>query len=250
MTVPQPDDINAYRPKKKLALPRIHRGESSRLEEGGDSHLWAVSYSDLLMVLMSFFVIYFSFDNADPSNSNILSIAKSMREGGAIAGGTGTKDTDKGFEGKNVAMDAGQMAMEKGTNDSFIQKLRSLNVKIQAPGDAVVLNLEDDIFKGGEFVLPVETETRLKEIYDLLTPYREQVSIVVIGHADHTKMGRRNDYLSNNFDLSSLRALKALQYFLSLGFPQDQISAQGAAENERNSRSLSLRIQLRGKKAS
>lgn len=248
--MPLPEDINAYRPKKKLHLPRIVRGEPNRLEEGGDSHLWAVSYSDLLMVLMSFFVIYFSFDNADPQSSNILSIAKSMREGGAVAGNAAKPSADTGFEGKNVAMDAGQMAMEKGTNDSFVQKLRSLNVKIQAPGDAVVLNLEDDIFRGGQWELPVETEARLKEIYDLLTPYREQVSIVVIGHADSTRMGRRNDYLSNNFDLSSLRALKALQYFLSLGFPQDQISAQGAAENERNSRSLSLRIQLRGKKAS
>lgn len=248
--MPPPDDIHVYRPKKKLALPRIHRGEPTRLEEGGDSHLWAVSYSDLLMVLMSFFVIYFSFDNTDPQSSNILSIAKSMRDGGAIAGAPSSKNTDTGFEGKNVAMDAGQIAMEKGTNDSFVQKLRSLNVKIQAPGDAVVLNLEDDIFRGGEWQLPVETEARLKEIYDLLTPYREQVSIVVIGHADNTKMSRRNNYLSNNFDLSSLRALKALQYFLSLGFPQDQISAQGAAENERNSRSLSLRIQLKGKKAS
>ncbi len=235
--MPQPDHISNAR--RKLAPPRVVRTERSHVEEG-DAHLWAVSYSDLLMVLMSFFVIYFSFDDASSAKTGILNIAKSMK-GDVVAGSA----TDGGTM-KNTGTGSGT-GFVNGTNDSFKKRLESLNVKVETPGSALMLNLESDIFPLGQFELNGDTQARLKEVLDIVKPYKDEVEIVIIGHSDSARMGKKNTYLSNNFDLSSLRALKALQFLLEQGFPSDRISAQGAGENARNSRSLSLKIQLRGK---
>lgn len=230
--------------RKKIAPPRIVRGDPVHVEEG-DAHLWAVSYSDLLMVLMSFFVIYFSFDDSAASKNGLLNIAKSMK-GETIV--PSSPSSSHALESKNGEVTpVGNVTT--GTNESFRKRLEELNVKIEAPGKSLILNLEPDIFGMGHFELTPSTQARLKEILSIISPYKDEVEIVIIGHSDSKHIGKKNAYLGNNFDLSSLRALKALQYYLDLGFPSDQISAQGAGENARNSRSLSLKIQLRGKKS-
>jgi flagellar motor protein MotB len=235
--VQQPNDISARR--KRLPPPRVVRGEPSHLEDG-DSHLWAVSYSDLLMVLMSFFVIYFSFDDSSSAKTGILNIAKSMK-GEVVAGSSADAGTMKNGH------DGGVGSYAKGTNESFRKRLEELNVKVETPGSALMLNLDSDIFALGQFELNDQTQTQLKEILKIVEPYKNEIEIVVIGHSDTKHIGRKNNYLTNNFDLSSLRALKALQFVIDQGFPSEQISAQGAGENARNSRSISLKIQLRGK---
>ena len=46
---------------KDPRLPRVERARAIHLEDE-TSHLWAVSYADFLMVLLSFFIIFFSLD--------------------------------------------------------------------------------------------------------------------------------------------------------------------------------------------
>lgn len=227
----QPNNVQPIK-KKRIPAPRVNRREFGGHGEGGDEHLWAVSYSDLLMVLMSFFVIYFSFDSGEKAKDGLLNIAVAMK-------GQAVVDSEKPKPKETIPA---------GINGELRKQFENMNLRIDKPGNALVIQLEPDIFKLGEFKLDHRTEERLKEISDLIEPFKNSVDIVVIGHSDAAKVSRsKNQYMSNNFDLSSLRALKALQYMLTLGFPNDQISAQGAAENIRSSRTISLRIQLRGK---
>lgn len=221
--------------RRRRAMPRISRTEPGHLEES-DAHLWAVSYSDLLMVLMSFFVIYFSFD--DSNTAGILQIARSMKNETAVA--ASSQDAAQ----KNTG--AGQVHISAGSSSLFQKQLAALNVKLEKPGSSLLLNFEPDIFESGEFKLSETTEQRISEIVDILKPYQNEIEVVVIGHSDSITLRPRNGYLTDNFDLSSLRALRALQYFVKLGFPVEQISAQGAGDNARNSRTLSLKVQLRG----
>jgi flagellar motor protein MotB len=107
----------------------------------------------------------------------------------------------------------------------------------------MLLMLPDNVFELREFKLTAETQERLSMIYKVIQPFERDLDVVVMGHSDSMRFAKaKNEYLGNNFDLSSLRALRALQYMLAQGFPQEQISAQGAADGIRNSRTLSIKI--------
>jgi len=114
-------------------------------------------------------------------------------------------------------------------------------------GKSLYLKMPDNIFPKRKFSIDSDTREKLDAVFKVLEPQKEKLEVVVIGHSDSMPLSNEsgNPYLSDNFDLSSLRALRALQYLLSLGFPHDAISAQGSADGVRDSRSISIRIQLR-----
>lgn len=249
--MPQPRrEMSSAEARKSLPPPRIVRGEPGALEEG-DNHLWAVSYSDLLMVLMSFFVIYFSFDDTPAGKNNMLSIVAGLKGQPVVSVPQDSTDPTRTKEGgplAGIANGPGSGNFTRGSEQSFQEKLKSLGVRIDAPGKMLILHMEPNIFLPGQYQMTPEIEKRLSELTAVLLPHKDEIDIVVVGHTDSVSVHKStNRYLSNNFDLSSLRALRALQVLLSQGFSEEQVSAQGAGENERNSRSLSLKIQLRGK---
>ncbi len=59
-------------PKKAYRLPRIQRAPRGELVETGENMMWAVSYSDLLMVLLSFFVLFFSYGEKEKETKDSI----------------------------------------------------------------------------------------------------------------------------------------------------------------------------------
>jgi flagellar motor protein MotB len=213
-------------PKEKgRTLPRLHKRHGSSGHAEDSEHLWAVSYADLLMVLVAFFVVFFSFDTEKQRASGLQAIAL-------------------GMQGKEV--NAGSIIENNSPKEIGLLKRELENSgasKVAINGDQMLLMLPDNIFELRGFKLTNETQERLMMIYKVIQPFERDLDVVVMGHSDSVKFAKiQNEYLGNNFDLSSLRALRALQYMLAQGFPQEQISAQGAADGIRNSRTLSIKI--------
>lgn len=245
----QPKQHNPNERARTKRLPRMHRTDFGHIEDG-EANIWAVSYADLLMVLMSFFIIFFSFSDEKVSGSDLtlLNIAMSFRDGlGATTGksagaGAGQHSTATAGTGDASSQDAGS----NPTHLLSAAAVEAMGAKIEIAGKYLYIRLPDDIFAKRKFALNQETEDKLRKLYATLAPKQDKLELIVIGHSDSLVVaGSTNPYLSNNFDLSALRALRALQFLISLGFPQSNISAQGSADGVRNSRSISLRIQLK-----
>ena len=60
----------------KKRLPRIDRHQGIHVAEDENQHLWAVSYSDFLMALLAFFILFFSMD--DTKKDQLILKIKSM----------------------------------------------------------------------------------------------------------------------------------------------------------------------------
>jgi flagellar motor protein MotB len=58
--------VNEKQPSEEIQAPLRRRRRSTMHHEDGEG--WAVSYSDMLMVLMSFFIIFFNLDDSPPSH--------------------------------------------------------------------------------------------------------------------------------------------------------------------------------------
>lgn len=224
-------------PRKKIEprrFERIERDENIEIHEDENSHLWAVSYSDFLMVLLSFFILFYSVDE-DKQDQLIFQIAKNFA-GNSNAQGIGA----------NKNHEPVKSAIER-IPTSLFDHIKSLQVNLSENKKHLTINFPDDLFAIGSHELNQENEKVIIETLNILKPHSQNLYLYFEGHTDdrplHTKV--RNINL-DNYVLSSLRASSALLKAQQLGFPEEQMFIQAASSHIRNSRSLSLRVSQKG----
>lgn len=231
---------------------------------------WAVSYSDLLMVLMSFFIIYFSINDKNSSgnaelNSVILKLAKVSNLEGIDDKYLGNKEKTKVFKMKfkkaNLEDPLGGISSDNKIK-SIIEKERSKGLdrsiasaftnksQMVAPGKKasleVELDLPDNLYGIGKYEVNNSVKSELKRFLKVIGNDLKSIQIVVTGHTDSLVFNEKNKrVVNNNLILSSMRAAKAVEYLVANGVSKDLILVQGLHDQPRNTRSLSLRVRGR-----
>lgn len=220
----------------KRRLPRIDRHQGIHVAEDENQHLWAVSYSDFLMALLSFFILFFSMET--PTRQKLI-----MQIAGEFKGDS--KST--GFKNPGFGKGEGYGdAQNKRMPSGLMNQLRSMKVDVSPEKESLVINLPDDFFMPGQYRITAENNSKIQAILDLLKPYGKDINIYFEGHADNSPLRfHKNDIITDNFVLSSLRASTMLQMAKIVGFPEKNLFIQAASSNIRNSRSLSIRIEPR-----
>lgn len=206
----------------KERYARIDRDEAVEISEDENSHLWAVAYSDLLMVLLSFFILFYSTETHQRENL-LMNLARGLAT-----------------EVQSVA--------QQGSSDqnakALFADLKLLNISVTQEKENLTLNFSNELFKPGKFHIQKNQEIEIIKVLDVIAKYKDQINIYFEGHADSTPFVQgRHKIVQDNFVLSSLRATQALQLAKKQGFPERQLFAQANSSNTRNSRSLSLRIE-------
>lgn len=226
-------------PKKRL---EDHKADAHQgLSEDEGAHLWAVSYADLLMVLMSFFVIFFSTHKEGDSEkkNQIINII-----GSALKNKVPTEMT--GHESVPVVSRKPNFVASLADVSKALQRSRWKPEDPDAKGERIKVNLPDNMYKPGEFVSNAQIKASLASIFKIIEPYKEKIEIVLVGHSDSVPLKySANPYLQDNYALSSLRASHALQYVVSLNYDPKQLYVRASSYNERQSRSLSLELKVR-----
>ena len=236
--------------RKKLPVPRLGRTQSPFDDlEGSDSTTWAVSYSDLLMVLMSFFVIFFSFNDSETSKNAVQNIAlllKKKASGAAtttvpiVAAQAPESKTSQPAEMEQKA------SLSRKLSDQFTQIFSSSQVKLSTEGNTLTVNFFGDNFKPRAFTVDEGLKKQLNEAVTAILPYKDKIEVVVVGHSDSTPFSKgRSNLIADNYDLSAFRALHILKYLGAQGLTLSHMSAQGDADNTSRKRSFSLKIQTR-----
>jgi flagellar motor protein MotB len=222
--------------KKRPRLPRIEREEEVAVHEDDNSHLWAVSYSDFLMALLSFFILFFSADNHERDNM-VMELATQFQ-----SSGTGT--------GLNQAGTGHSMESKPGRlPSSLIDSLKGLDVTTDKEKHVLIVNFPNDFFLPGQHSVSADQESKISHFLDVLAPYKSSLSIYFEGHADQQPLVKSKSHLmTDNFVLSSLRASSALIIARKKGFAEKDLYIAAASSNIRNTRSLTVRIEPKGEK--
>ena len=215
MQPPKPD-------ARKLNELRVTRKTNVEVEVD-DGHGWAVSYADLLMVLLSFFVLYFNFSE-NTVESELQKIAMSMQ-------GLGAKEIEAATR-------------KPDSISSLSEALKIEGVKVTQHEDHLLVELENGAFRAGRFEVGPNLRGEVDKIMERLSPFKEKLALTVIGHADKRPLIRQNEFLQDNFDLSSLRALHVLKHVLGKGFPENRVSARAASSYDRDARSVTFEIRI------
>ncbi len=195
-------------------------------------HLWAVSYSDLLMVLMAFFLLFFQFEDMLKSEDGKLHRILSALEQGGIE--NQSAKPREHYDPREVASLLSQP---------------SLKVSVRGAQQDLVLDFPSGFFSAGQHHLGSSQRTLLKNVLRVLQPFHTQVSLTFEGHTDPQPVrGTKNKVIDSNLVLSSLRAARAAELAVEQGFEPAFVSALGVAEHLRKSRSLSLLVSGRAKR--
>lgn len=265
-----PDDLKRPRARPQAGPGMRHemleRAGNVALESGDDSHSWAVSYSDLLMVLMSFFVIFFSFSDSEKENA-LSEIAVSVQ--GAAPGGVqaapavpspipaqAAQQQRNGAVSLHAKPNDGAGEGTEGAESSHAKdKIRArLETAFAELGQTptseplrnrLAIRFSPNLYRPRQFRVDGLLKIELDRVLAVLKPYIGKVELHFIGHSDSRAISDlKRDAITSNFALSSLRAASALEYALVRGFPSEHLFVEGAAENLGSSRTLSLRIEL------
>ncbi|MBS1957855.1 MAG: flagellar motor protein MotB [Bdellovibrionales bacterium] len=213
---------------------------------------WAVSYVDMLTLLLCFFIIFFNQKTitGDDDNSVLKKVMMSMNQNSPAPAGS-----ESG--GANGTANQKQNADVKETSNMLEQLKIAFDKKIPAKINANAKSLEieyDDVsfFDSGSTKITKEGLESIDKMIQVLYPFHTALKITVQGHTDPSKVRGKHNQFTDNWELSVLRATSVLKIFLKSGFEQQSLSAEGfadtlvrepSAENLSKYRNITLRIE-------
>jgi flagellar motor protein MotB len=209
------------------------RAESSRLRslqaagDGVDSEgSWAISYGDMVTLLLTFFILFFSTNRESQENSG-LQAALLARLGADLSG-------KAEVQGKvDPVVDVGEQADQLGLDTRVIE---SWGGKARAMGSRIVVEFpETSFFNLSSTELTSEGLKALAGFTRLYTPYagRNVLGIkaftdtVAVDKARSRREGRKFD---DNLELSAMRSISAMRSLQRSGIPLDRMRISGYGE--------------------
>ena len=209
---------------------RRSRGEN----DASDTGSWMTTYSDLVTLLLCFFVLLFSFSVIDAKKFE--AIIRSFQ------GSLGVLDSGKTIDEDlyiSQALQSDRLMREQPEAESLEWLYRQLDeyIKENALEATVVLGVEERgllirfrdqvLFDSGKAIIRKDAETIVQSIGEILKQYDR--SIRVEGHTDNVPM---NTFLyPSNWELSTARAVNVVKFLIEeVGISPVRLSAAGYGE--------------------
>lgn len=198
-----------------------------KVEESSGGGEWLTTYSDMVTLLLCFFVLLFSFSNVDAEK--FRSIMSSFRGGtGILSGGT---SLDIPYNLTDDQLDV-EVELEDllGHLEEYVDTLGlGDRIIIQPEERGIVIRFMDNVFfDSGSAEIKLEAFEILDSVAEILN--REEFQhrhIKVEGHTDTDPIVRASKY-ATNWELSAARATNVLRYLVEVGsIDGSRISSSG-----------------------
>ncbi len=186
-------------------------------EHGGDN--WAISYGDMVTLLLAFFVLFFSTTKASP---DITVVVEELKK-----------------EFKQV--DVPKPTMVWGANDrkpTSEMNLDELGVKMNVQGNKVIVEFPKvSFFDTGSYQLTKDGESAIRRFGGVLKKFTSKMRVVVRGYTDNRPVKHTSGRVfKDNLELSSLRAIAALRVMNKEGIPYHLLRIGGYGESDKSAK--------------
>ncbi len=201
--------------------------KNKRKSGGGGAPAWMTTYSDMVTLLLTFFVLLLSMAEMDK--------IKFRQAVGSLRGAFGITETKKSSDSNSVSIipKVGTIPydMVQKVYHQVEMRIKNLeldkDVELAEDRGALVLRVTENIlFDAGSSDLKKDAHPVLRKVAKLVSPLPFDVRIE--GHTDDSPFGKFNQ---TNWDLSVHRAMAVLKYFAQNELlALDRLSAVGYAE--------------------
>jgi chemotaxis protein MotB len=181
-------------------MARRKRRSGGSTDGGPSGNEWMNTYADTMTLLLTFFILLYSFSSVDAQKfQQVASAFQSVLSGnsGFIFSATGGRE--------NELYDKVRDYVEKN-------KLQD-SVKIKNDSKGVILELNNSIlFETGQSQIKSNSIPILDKLNSLIASFPN--SIIVEGHTDNVPI--KNYQYDSNWELSTARAVNVLRYFVEV----------------------------------
>ncbi len=233
---------------RPVRLNPIRRQKKHFFIEESESN-WAVSYADMLMVLLSFFILFFSIDK-DKRNGiidQIRDVTSAPTSGNGSAPSSNLFGTGNGGTGSGSVTGTQIDSLDRIASSINVNNPSPLLFKTEIQKERLLLLLPDNIYLPGKLSLTPQGKEILTQLLKKIAPYANELILTFVGHTDEVKLVKRKGaLLEDNLDLSAMRAARALSIAKSVGIKEEQLFVKGAGALLRKTRSLTLVLTPKG----
>jgi len=204
---PSPDSAESHQDSSGLtsaSLPQIKKSKVKKAEA-----LWLMSFSDMSMILIAFFILQLSYSKVDKKKYDNIQTAMNA------------KIVEKKDDNLKVLNDKLLKELKK-------QKLdQSASVQLNANGLAVEFK-DGLLFGSGSAKSNQKFVETVGAVMKLIAAAPDRYHVVIEGHTDDTPM-RSKDYPSN-WELSAARGFALMRQFKARGVHEDRMSVEAFAQ--------------------
>jgi len=217
-----------------MAGKRRQKREGKAMDPNG----WLLTYSDMITLLMCFFVIFFNPD--DITQERLEAIVAAMRPGGigALAGGLTLSSGRSADLGNTImtlpSMERGRVmgqALRRAVS-VFSPEIRSNMIRVTHDERGIVITLASDAFfhpASARINIEQTRDTLLRLGSYLASPELEGRSFRIEGHTDSIPVDPAGPW-DSNWELSALRSINVLHYLVDLGIDENRFQVAGFAD--------------------
>ncbi|MBC2396675.1 flagellar motor protein MotB [Clostridium tetanomorphum] len=179
---------------------------------------WIATYSDTVTLLLTFFILLYSFSSVDAQKfKQVASAFQSVLQGssGETIYDFNMKNGEVPLVGETVKMGSATGGKENELYDKvkdYVQKNKlngSVTIKKDAKGIAIELK-DSVLFEVGKAEIKTNSIPILEKLNKLILSFPNE--IVVEGHTDNVPI--KNYKYDSNWELSTARAVNVLRYFV------------------------------------
>lgn len=210
------------------ALYNYEQESDEHLENEEDqAPLWLITFTDIMALMLTFFVLLYSM--SVPKFDKYSQLSQAVEEGLinyptlSLAAGKSPEqsvESIKTFKGLDFDYMIGLLR-------NYVQKHNlGQSVMILKAEDRILISLPAEIaFSSGQADLSIEAKKALASMNGILNKFPNRIRIV--GHADPTPIGSQNQY-QNNWALSLARAQSVAEFLKQRGYKKE-LSAHGVS---------------------
>ncbi|WP_125152181.1 flagellar motor protein MotB [Clostridium rectalis] len=194
------------------------RRKKNNGDGGSTGNEWLQTYADTVTLLLTFFVLLYSFSSVDAQKfKQVASAFQSvlMGQSGDTIFDFNMKNGEVPLVGETVKMGPASGGRENELYDKVREAVDKNQlqgaVKIKNDSKGVILELKDSIlFETAEANIKEDSKPILEKLYKLIGTFPN--NIVVEGHTDNVPI--KNYKYDSNWELSTARAVNVLRYFV------------------------------------
>ena len=227
---------------------------------GGGAPSWITTFSDLMSLLLTFFILLYSMSNVDAVKfknltRSLQSVLTGMESTSILDGSSSEEDL---LDNKELDPDAIYEAIELNdrieemywTVEEYVSDMGlDAEVSVNKNKRGVFVDIKDAIlFESGNAELKESGVEMLEQLEGLFKDFKND--IVIEGHTDNVPI--RNMRYSSNWELSTARAVSVVRHLSEIiGLDPKRFSATGFGEfnpivsnDTRESRSINRRVNI------
>ncbi|MDR3276178.1 MAG: flagellar motor protein MotB [Treponema sp.] len=212
--------------------------KKKKREAGSAGNEWIVTYSDMVTLMLCFFVALFNPDDIDPSQLAAMASAFVNLGMGASTGGN-TLSVGKMADLGNTIMSLPAQETGRVLGDSmkkavslFNPEIKSNKVRVTHDERGLVISLAGDAFFN-----PASARVNIEETRDILLRLGSLLDsgelagrkFRIEGHTDNAGIDPAGPWESN-WELSTARSIAVLHYLTDIGVREDRFQVAGFAD--------------------